>query len=301
VLATVLSATVHGLEGRVVRVEVDVAPGLPGVTIVGLPDAALSEARERVRGAIRNSGFHWPPRRITVNLAPAELRKTGASLDLPIAIGLLVGSEQVPGRGRWAMLGELSLGGDLRAVPGVLPMVAALARRGVARVIVPTGVDTEARLVVRIDVVAVRTLGEAADVLRQDAGRRRRRATAPERVELASEPEGLVAAVDAHAAAGGGVTASVPDLAEVRGQLEARRALEIALAGGHGLLLMGPPGSGKTLLARTIPSLLPPLGDNEALEASIIESVAGAGGLTALVRRRPFRAPHHTSYCKVRE
>src|SRR5512143_3859516 len=146
-LATVLSATLHGLEGRVVRVEVDVAPGLPGFTIVGLPDAALSEARERVRGALRNAGFHHPPRRITVNLAPAELRKAGASLDLAIALGILVGSDQLTtGRARPAVIGELSLGGELRAVPGTLPMVLALARRGVRHVLVPEEALAEARL-----------------------------------------------------------------------------------------------------------------------------------------------------------
>ena len=137
-LASLLSATLHGLDGRLVRVEVDVAPGLPGFTIVGLADTALQEARERVRGAIRNSGYEYPPRRITVNLAPADLRKGGASLDLAIALGILVGSEQVKAAGRWAVLGELSLGGELRPVPGLLPMVASLARRRVRRVIVAT-------------------------------------------------------------------------------------------------------------------------------------------------------------------
>ena len=133
-LATVHSATLQGIEGRVIRVEVDVAPGLPGFTIVGLPDAALQEARERVRGAIRNSGLAFPPRRITVNLAPADLRKAGASLDLAIAVGILLGSEQARATGRWAFIGELSLGGDLRAVPGILPMVDALVRRVARRV-----------------------------------------------------------------------------------------------------------------------------------------------------------------------
>jgi magnesium chelatase family protein len=148
VLAIVPSATLHGLDGRLIRVEVDVAPGLPGFTIVGLADAALQEARERVRGALRNTGFVYPPRRITVNLAPADLRKAGASLDLAIAIGILLGSEQVrPGPGRTAMIGELSLGGEIRSVPGVLPMVAALSRRGIRRVVVAASAVEEARLV----------------------------------------------------------------------------------------------------------------------------------------------------------
>src|SRR3954451_13374941 len=149
-LATLVSATLHGIVGRIVRVEVDVAPGLPGFTIVGLPDAALSEARERVRGALRNAGYHHPPRRITVNLAPAELRKAGASLDLAIALGILLGSEQLRASSvRLALIGELGLGGEVRRVPGLLPMCLALARRGVQRVVVPAEAFAEARLAER--------------------------------------------------------------------------------------------------------------------------------------------------------
>src|SRR3954469_21784591 len=167
VLASVVSATLHGLDGRVIRVEVDVAPGLPGFTIVGLADVALQEARERVRGALRNAGFVHPPRRITVNLAPADLRKAGASLDLAIAVGILLGSEQVrPARGRIALVGELSLGGEVRAVPGVLPMVAAVARRGLRRVAVPAETIDEARLVTGIEAVAVAKLAEAVELVR---------------------------------------------------------------------------------------------------------------------------------------
>lgn len=301
-LASLLSSTLHGLRGRLVRVEVDVAAGLPGFHIVGLPDAALQEARERVRGALRNSGFEYPPRRITVNLAPAEVPKTGAGLDLPIALGILLGSEQIRAQGRWALIGELSLGGAVRRVPGLLPMVVALLRHGVDRVVVPADGVREASLVGGIEVLGVATLDEAAALVQGRPGRGR---SGPlRRVDLSGTADGGDDPRSGPRAAtpvGEGTAThlhpddEVPDLAEVRGQAEARRGLEIALAGGHGLLLVGPPGSGKTLLARTIPNLLPPLGDEEALTATIIASVAGEAPVEALVRRRPFRAPHHTT------
>ena len=303
VLATLLSATLVGLDGRVIRVEVDVAGGLPGFTIVGLADAALQEARERVRGAIRNAGFVHPPRRITVNLAPAEQRKAGASLDLAIAMGILLGSEQVRAApGRVALIGELSLGGEVQAVPGILPMTAALARRGLRRVVVPDTMREEAALAGDIEAIGVATLRDAVEAVRRRSGRRI--VALPPRVDLGVDEEATAAASprhavpsSPHAVAAAPARAAVPldvaDLAEVRGQLEARRGLEIAIAGGHGLLLVGPPGSGKTLLARTIPGLLPPLGDAEALAATIVASVAGDAP-RQLVRQAPVRAPHHT-------
>ena len=296
-LATLVSATLLGLEGRPIRVEVDVASGLPGFTIVGLADAALRESRERVRGAVRNAGFVFPARRITVNLSPADLPKAGASVDLAIAVGMLMGSEQFrPAPGRIALIGELGLGGDVRRVPGLLPMLASLASHGIHRAIVPADSLLEANLVRSIESIGCRTLDEAVGQLR---ARRRASPTAPARVALsdaaiAADPLGA-AAVGPIGTGGRSREAATPDISEVRGQAEARRALEIALSGGHGIIFIGPPGAGKTLLARTIPGLVPALGDDAALAATIVASASGEGPIVGLVRTPPFRAPHHTS------
>lgn len=292
-LATLLSATLHGLAGRVVRVEVDVAPGLPGFTIVGLPDAALSEARERVRGALRNAGFRHPPRRITVNLAPAEQRKAGASLDLAIALGVLLGSEQVRAEvDGIALVGELGLGGEVRRVPGLLPMAIALRERGVGRVVVPEEAVAEARLAPGIEVVGIGSLGDLAAWLRRPRARRPAPTPLP-RAGLGPGDSGRAAPV-VGAGPQAGAREAAPDISEVRGQAVARRGLEIALAGGHALLLIGPPGAGKTLLARTIPTLLPDLDDAAALAATVVASVASEAPVTELRRRPPVRMPHHT-------
>jgi len=293
VLATLVTAVVHGLRGELIRVEVDVAPGLPVCHIVGLPDAALSEARERVRGAIRNSGFEYPASRITVNLAPADRRKHGAAYDLAIAVGILVASGQIrPSGGRWALLGELSLGGAVESVAGVLPMVATLVRSGHHRVAVPMANLAEARLVEGVEAVGLAGLDDAARLV---AGPRGRRALAASRRRplSVSGGDGVPGRSSGSELAGG---IEPVDLREVRGQPAARWALEIALAGGHNVLLTGPPGAGKTLLARTIPGLLPPLEEGAALEVAVIESVAGILSSDGTLRReRPFRAPHHTS------
>jgi magnesium chelatase family protein len=291
-LATLVTAVINGLRGELVRVEIDVAPGLPACHIVGLPDAALSEARERVRGAIRNSGFEYPASRITVNLAPADRRKRGAAYDLAIATGILVASGQIRrGGGTWALLGELSLSGTVEPVPGVLPMVATLVRQGYRRVVVPRANEAEARLVTGVVAIGVDGLDDAARLVAGPRGRTASHASRRTPVEL-SGPKPVASGARSSALA---AYLEPVDLGDIRGQQYARWALEVALAGSHNLLLVGPPGAGKTLLARSIPGLLPPLTDDEALEVTVIESVAGRLHDGGLRRHRPFRAPHHTA------
>ena len=276
------TSAVVGLDGLVVEVEVDISPGLPAFNIVGLPDTAVQESRERVRAAIRNSGHEFPMRRITVSLAPADLRKAGPAYDLPIAISILLSSGQVPSIPDSALLlGELSLDGTLRHTNGVLPMVVVARDEGLETVFVPSADAEEAALVEDVEIVPVESLSQLASHLRGEAS-------------LHAIQGGLQR--DGAGQDGGNRSAgSRVDLGDIRGQEHAKRALEVAAAGGHNLLMSGPPGSGKTLLARTLPSILPDMTHRESIEVTKIYSV---GGLlppsSPLVTDRPFRSPHYT-------
>jgi magnesium chelatase family protein len=269
-LACVQSATLNGAVGRPISVEVHVSNGLPGFTIVGLPDAAVREARDRVRAAVLSSGLSWPLRRVTVNLAPSGVRKGGAGLDLPIAVGLLVAAGELsPGCTEGvAFCGELGLNGSLRHVPGMIALADAAGPLGL---VVPLSDVREAALVRGAEVRGAATLSDLVAMLR-----------------------GLAPWPSAPAASGTGSVATPPDLSDVRGQALGRRAIEVAAAGRHHLLMIGPPGSGKTMLAERLVGLLPPLTTAEALAVTRIHSAAGCALPDgALLERPPFRAPHH--------
>ena len=275
-IARIYSRARLGIAAPLVEVEVHLSGGLPAFNIVGLPEAAVKEARDRVRSAIITSQFEFPARRITVNLAPADLPKEGGGFDLPIALGILAAGGQLPVRAleNLELLGELSLDGALRPVRGVLP-AAVGARKAARAMLVPAGNGAEAALVDGLEVFEADHLLAVAAHLKGSSLLGARAVVAPPVV-----------------------AADIPDLAEVRGQSRARRALEIAAAGGHSLLFIGPPGTGKSMLAARLPGILPPMTEGEALEAAAIASIAnvGGGGFDAANwRRRPFRAPHHTA------
>jgi magnesium chelatase family protein len=274
-LARTRSVTLAGVDGHLVDVEAHLADGLPGLSIIGLPDAVLQEARDRVRSAVTNSGQSWPSRRITIALSPAALPKHGALLDTALAVAVLAAAGVVPAEplAGVVLLGELALDGRLRSTFGVLPAVLAAARGGVHRVVVPGPNAAEAALVPDIDVRGATRLADLIGFLRGESD------------ELVVGRPGAAGAPAAH-----------PDLAEVVGQETGRRAVEIAAAGGHHLFLVGPPGAGKTMLAERMPGILPPLDDAAALEVTAIHSVSGLIGAGApLVRQPPYQSPHHTA------
>jgi magnesium chelatase family protein len=269
----VVGVTVLGVGGHLVTVEAHVGRGLPSLTLTGLPGAAVNDARDRIRPAVEGAGLEWPLRRVVVNLAPGNLRKEGPGLDLPVAMGVLAATGQVPAGllARYAFSGELSLKGELAATPGVLSVAIAAARAGLDGVIVPASNALEAAQVDGLRVVGAPSLREVVGFLRG--------VWEPPAVEALDTAPPPAAAVD---------------FSEVRGQLQARRALEVAAAGGHNVLMVGSPGAGKTMLARRLATILPELSRDEALEATQLHSVAGLLADEGVLRARPFRAPHHS-------
>ncbi|MCI1280277.1 MAG: YifB family Mg chelatase-like AAA ATPase [Nitrospira sp.] len=274
-LANVLSAAIVGVDAHLVDVEVDISSGLPQFSIVGLPDATVRESRDRVRAALKNSGFHFPVKKVTVNLAPANIKKEGAGLDLAIALGILAAEEIIPHEAvkDFVFVGELSLDGRLKPIPGALSIGVVCRRRH--PVLVSAENAGEVALVDGTEVFPIQTLPQAVEFLR-----------------------GALPIAKMTVSLDGLATSGLPDdedFADVKGQAHAKRALEVAAAGGHNLLMMGPPGSGKTMLARRLPGILPLLAQEEALETSRIHSVVGQlSKEQPLMRRRPFRAPHHS-------
>ena len=272
--AHIFSCALRGLDGALVTVEVDIAGGLPSFTVVGLADTAVQESRERVRAAIRNSGFAFPMRRISVSLAPADMRKGGPAYDLPIAVAMLMATEQLRStHTKTAFLGELGFDGSLRSTDGMLPMVIAAREAGMTHVVVPRAAAAEAALIRGIRIVPCATLRMVVEYLEA-----RIRIAAPDPLPTPDQSADMI------------------DFAEVRGNQHARRALEVVASGGHNILLTGAPGSGKTMMARALWGILPLLTDAETLEVAKIRSVAGILGRDGFMSRmRPFCAPHHTT------
>ena len=272
-VATILSRSQQGLDAPLVRVEVHVGAGLPAFSIVGLPETVVKESKDRVRAALANCGFELPAGHITVSLAPADLPKEGGRFDLPIAVGILIASAQLPPGPFDAteLYGELSLGGELLSIRGVLPTALQGRRAG----------HTQVFPAVNLDEAALARNGRVHG--------------AAHLMEVVSWARGMRPLSTAGEPVAGTMSGAVPDLADVRGQAHARRALEVAAAGGHSLLLIGPPGSGKSMLAQRLPGILPPMTEDEALETAAVRSLAGRGFRVEEWRRRPFRSPHHTA------